>query len=247
MDRLIYIAMNGAKSTLERQAVVSNNMANASTTGYRAAVQAFRALPVVGPGAPTRTFVVDSTPGWDTRAAPIVKTGRALDVAVRDEGWMVVMGRDLREAYTRAGDLQISRSGQLQRREGRNVMGEGGPLTIPPNSDDTIGSDGTVSTVPDDTTPNAVSIIGRIKLVNPAARTLERSDDGLFRVKGGGPVLPDPNVKLEPGALEGSNVSMVDSLVEMISNAREYDLQVKLIQTAETNSKQWGQIMNMAA
>ena len=124
MDRLIYIAMNGAKSTLERQAVVSNNMANASTTGYRAAVQAFRALPVVGPGAPTRTFVVDSTPGWDTRAAPIVKTGRALDVAVRDEGWIAVMGRDLREAYTRAGDLQISRSGQLQTREGLNVMGE---------------------------------------------------------------------------------------------------------------------------
>lgn len=190
MDRLIYVAMNGAKHTLERQAVVANNMANASTTGYRAALAAFRALPVFGTGAPTRTFVVDSTVGSDLRPGAVLPTGRSLDVAINGQGWIAVQGRDGREAYTRAGDLQIDSTGALQTRNGLAVLGEGGPIVIPPNSEITIGADGTVSAIPTDTIPNAVNIVGRIKLVNPPAGNLKRSDDGLFRPTTAGPRRP---------------------------------------------------------
>lgn len=247
MDRLIYVAMNGAKHTLERQAIVANNMANASTTGFRAAVAAFRALPVIGPGAPTRTFVVDNTVGADFRPGPILQTGRNLDVAINGDGWIAVQGKDGKEAYTRAGDLQMDGNGALQTRAGLNVMGEGSPITLPANSEIAIAVDGTVSAIPLDGVPNAVNIVGRIKLVNPPIDSLERGDDGLFRPKGGGPAAADPNVQLASGALEGSNVSMVESLVDMITHAREYETQIKLLQTAENNSRQWSQIMNMSA
>ncbi|MCW5604398.1 MAG: flagellar basal-body rod protein FlgF [Burkholderiales bacterium] len=247
MDRMIYVAMNGAKHTLERQAAVSHNLANASTAGFRAAVSAFRALPVVGPGAGTRTFVVDTTTAGDFRPGPVTQTGRALDVAVMGDGWIAVQGPDGREAYTRAGDLQLTSNGQLQTRDGLNVLGEAGPITIPPNAEVTIGSDGTVSAVPLDGIPNAVDILGRIKLVNPPAKDLQRSDDGLFRLAGATPAPADANVQLASGTLEGSNVSVVESLVEMISHARQYETQIKLIQMAENNARQWSQIMNMSA
>ena len=151
MDRLIYIAMNGAKATLERQAATANNMANVSTTGYKGQVNAFRALPVAGEGAKTRVFTVETTVGADWKEGPIMQTGRKLDVAVNGKGWITVLGPDLRLGYTRAGDLQVSANGLLQTRTGLNVMGQGGPITVPPNSTVTIGEDGTVSTIPTDT------------------------------------------------------------------------------------------------
>ena len=247
MDRLIYIAMNGAKHTLERQATVANNMANASTTAFKAQVTAFRALPVVGEGAPTRTFVVDTTVGADLRDGPLLQTGRNLDIAVKGRGWIAVRGVDGREAYTRAGDLQLTANGALETRTGRTVVGESGPIVVPPNSEVSIGGDGTVSVIPTDTTPNAVNILGRIKLVNPPEQDLERSDDGLFRLKSGQPLPPDPSVQIVSGVLEGSNVSMVEALVEMIAHARHYETQLKLIQTAENNARSWSQVMNMSA
>jgi flagellar basal-body rod protein FlgF len=246
MDRLIYIAMNGAKHTLERQATISHNLANLSTTGFKAQVAAFRALPVVGEGAKTRVFAVDSTVGSDFRQGPMAPTGRPLDVSVQGPGWIAVQGPNVREAYTRAGDLQVSANGLLQTRTGMNVVGEAGPITIPPNSDVSIGQDGTVSVVPTDNIPNTVNIVGRIKLVNPPEKDLERGSDGLFRLKSGLPAPADANVQLSPGALEGSNVSMVDALVDMISAARHYDAQIKLLQTAEATAQQWGQLINMA-
>ena len=247
MDRLIYIAMNGAKATLERQAATANNMANVSTIGYKGQVNAFRALPVVGEGAKTRVFTVETTLGADWKEGPIVQTGRKLDVAVNGKGWIAVLGPDLREGYTRAGDLQVSANGLLQTRSGLNVMGQGGPITVPPNSTVTIGEDGTVSTIPTDTIPNTVNIVGQIRLVNPPEQDLVRSDDGLFRLRNGRPALPDPNVRLTGGALEGSNVSMVQALVDMIAQARHYDTQIKLLQTAETNARSWSQVMSLSA
>ena len=247
MDRLIYVAMNGAKHTMERQAAISNNLANASTAGFRASLSAYRALPVIGPSTGTRTFVVDTTGAADFRPGPITQTGRALDVAITGEGWIAVQTPDGREAYTRAGDLQITGAGQMQTREGLNVMGEAGPITVPPNAEVTIGGDGTVSAIPTDGIPNAVNILGRIKLVNPPAEELARGDDGLFRLRSGAPAPADANVQLSTGAIEGSNVSVVESLVDMITHARHYETQIKLIQSAENNSRQWSQIMNMAS
>ena len=247
MDRMIYVAMNGAKHTMERQAAISHNLANASTVGFRASLSAFRALPVIGPGSGTRAFVIDTTGAADFRPGPLMPTGRALDVAVSGEGWLAVQGPDGREAYTRAGDLQVTGAGQLQTREGLNVVGEAGPITVPPNAEVSIGGDGTVSSIPTDGIPNAVNILGRIKLVNPPTQDLVRGDDGLFRLTNGAPAPADANVQLASGAVEGSNVSAVESLVEMITHARHYETQIKLIQNAENNARQWSQILNMAA
>jgi flagellar basal-body rod protein FlgF len=247
MDRLIYIAMTGAKQLFERQAVEANNLANVATPGYRAVVSAMRALPVIGPGAATRVYVAETTVAADLRPGPIMQTGRDLDVAIAGEGWIAVQGRDGREAYTRAGDLQLSGTGLLQTRTGLNVLGDGGAITVPPNNRAAIGADGTVSAIPTDTIPNAVNIVGRIKLVNPQPADLERGEDGLFRLKRGRVSPPDGRVELAVGALEGSNVSMVESLVDMIAHARQYETQVKLLQTAETNARQWSQVMNLSA
>jgi flagellar basal-body rod protein FlgF len=247
MDRLIYVAMNGAKAALERQATTANNMANVTTVGYKGQVNAFRALPVAGEGAKTRVFTVETTLGADWKEGPILQTGRKLDVAVNGKGWIAVLGANRREGYTRAGDLQVSANGLLQTRSGLNVMGQGGPITIPPNSTVSIGEDGTVSTIPTDSIPNVVNIVGQIRLVNPPEQDLVRSDDGLFRLRNGRPALPDPNVRLTSGALEGSNVSMVQALVDMIAQARHYDTQIKLLQTAETDARGWSQVMNLSA
>ncbi|MCL4700152.1 MAG: flagellar basal body rod protein FlgF, partial [Burkholderiaceae bacterium] len=200
-----------------------------------------------GPGAGTRTFVVDTTGSASFRPGPVTETGRALDVAVEGDGWIAVQAPDGREAYTRAGDLQITGSGQLRTREGLDVVGEAGPIVVPPNAEVTIGGDGTVSAIPTDGIPNAVNILGRIKLVNPPAGDLVRGDDGLFRLRTGTAAPADASVQLSPGALEGSNVSVVESLVEMITHARHYETQIKLIQNAENNARQWSQVLNMAS
>lgn len=246
MDRLIYLAMNGAKHTLERQATVSHNLANASTTGFRSQIDAFRALPVVGPGARTRAFVVDTEVGTDFSYGSIQTTGRPLDVAIQGKGWFAVQALDGSEAYTRDGDFHLNPNGVMQLRNGLNLIGEGGVLTIPPNSTVAIAPDGTVSTVPQDGALTGVNVIGRLKLVNPPEKEMVRGGDGLFRQRSGQTAAADAGVRVSAGALEGSNVSAVDALVSMITHTRHFDTQIKLIQTADTMSRQLGQVINMS-
>lgn len=247
MDRMIYLAMSGAQQALYQQALVAQNLANASTTGYRAEKGAFRAVPVFGPGLPTRAFVVDSTPGADFSPAPLEQTGRALDVALQGQGWIAVQRPDGSEAYTRDGSLQVSENGILQTRNGLDVLGDGGPISVPPDANVTIGGDGTVSVIPPGSQPNAVAAVGRIKLVNPPAAQLVRGGDGLFQLRGGGAAPADAGVRLVSGALEGSNVNVVEAVVSMISLARAFDMQMKLLSTAESNAQQASQILNVGA
>lgn len=238
MDRLIYTAMTGAKHLLDQQAVVAHNLANANTTGFRAELSAFRAVPVVGDGLNTRAFVVDSTVGADLTPGVLQQTGRPLDIAVQGAGFIAVQTADGGEAYTRAGDLQISVNGQLQTRNGNAVLGDGGPIAIPPDSKLTIASDGTISMVPTIGVPNAVATVGRIKLVNPSENEIVRGGDGLFRMTSGNPAEPDANVALASGTLEGSNVNVVEAMVSLIENARQFDMQMKMLQNAESNASQ---------
>lgn len=238
MDRLIYTAMSGAKHLLEQQAVVAHNLANANTTGFRAELSAFRVVPVVGDGLNTRAFVVDSTVGSDLTPGVLQGTGRPLDVAVQGAGFIAVQATDGSEAYTRAGDLQIDVNGQLQTRSGNAVIGDGGPIAVPPDSTVTIAPDGTISTVPTIGVPNAVATVGRIKLVNPGQNEIVRGADGLFRMKSGNPADADASVALASGTLEGSNVNIVDAMVRLIENARQFDMQMKMLQSAESNSAQ---------
>lgn len=247
MDRLIYTAMTGAKHTLHQQAAVSNNLANASTTGFRAEINAFRAVPVYGDGSPTRAFVVDSSTGADFAPGSIQTTGRPLDVAVKGSGWITVQLENGQEAYTRMGSLQVSPNGVLQTSTGHNIKGDGGLIAVPPNNRISIAKDGTVSAVPVTPLPNTVTVVGRIKLVDPPEDQLVRGDDGLFRMKDGNDVLADANVTLVDGALEGSNVNLVHEMVSMISLARQFDMQMKILQSADRNAQQAGQIMTMRA
>ena len=184
MDRLIYTAMTGAKHILEQQANTAHNLANATTTGFRAQLDSFRAVPVIGGDLPTRAFVVDSTVGTDFTAGALQQTGRDLDVAVQGKGWIAVQLEDGSEGYTRHGSLKLSENGVLQTQSGLNVMGDGGPISIPPDVTLTISKDGTVSTNEVGIKPGATNVVGRIKLVNPPEDAIVRGDDGLFHLKG---------------------------------------------------------------
>ena len=238
MDRLIYTAMTGAKHLLDQQAVVAHNLANAKTTGFRAELSAFRSVPIVGDGMNTRAFVVDSTVGADLAPGGVQPTGRPLDIAIQGPGFIALQTADGGEAYTRAGDLQVSVNGQLETRNGIAVLGDGGPIAIPPDSTLTIAPDGTISTVPTFGVPNAVAVVGRIKLVNPSEKEIVRGGDGLFRMRSGDPAELDANVVVASGALEGSNVNVVEAMVSLIENARQFDMQMKMLQNAESNASQ---------
>ncbi|MFA5243500.1 MAG: flagellar basal-body rod protein FlgF [Sulfuricella sp.] len=245
MDRLIYIAMTGAKHALWQQASTAHNLANVTTTGYRAESNAFRALPVYGEGARTRAFVVDSTTGSDFSPGVIQNTGRELDVAVQGKGWIAVQAPDGSEAYTRNGSFQISPNGVLQTRNGLNVTGDGGPIAIPPDNDITVANDGTVSAIPTGQTLTSVTALGRIKMVNPPEADLVKGQDGLFRLKSGQAAPADVNVVLASNSLESSNVNMVESLVNMITHSRNFELQTKLLQKAESNEAKASQLLNL--
>lgn len=247
MDRLIYTAMTGAKHTMYQQAVMAHNLANGSTVGYKAEASAFRALPVFGEGAATRTFVVDSSTGADMAPGVIQQTGRDLDVAVQGKGWIAVQASDGSEAYTRNGSLLVGPNGLLQTRTGQNVLGDGGPLTIQPDSEITIGKDGTVSAIPAGQAPTTTAIVGRIKLVNPPEGEMVKGSDGLFRLKSGAAAPADANVALASKSLEGSNVNAVDSLVSMIDLARNFDMQLKLLTSANDNEQRASQILSISA
>ncbi len=247
MDRLIYTAMTGAKHILDQQATNSHNLANATSTGFRAQVDSFRAVPVVSEGLPTRAFVIDSTVGADFQAGPIETTGRVLDVAVQGKGWLTVQRDDGTEGYTRNGALKISENGVLQTSTGQNIVGDGGPISIPPDTAITIAKDGTISVVNNGTLPGPSNILGRLKLVNPDEANLERKADGLFGTKDNSIADADANVTIASGALEGSNVNVVDAMVNMISLARQFETQMKLIQSAENNANKASQLFNLSA
>ena len=243
MDRLIYTAASGAKHILEQQATTSNNMANLNTTGFRAQLDTFRAVPVQSEGLPTRTFVVNNTVGADFTTGPLQMTGRDLDVAIKGPGWIAVQNPDGSEAYTRNGALQMNANGVLTTNSGATIAGEGGPITIPPDATVMVGADGTISTISTAERPAAPVILGRIKLVNPSEKDLVRGDDGLFRLKDGAPAQLDPNVRVAGGALEGSNVNAVDAMVTMIGLARSFETQMSLMKNAENNAAKASQIL----
>jgi len=245
MDRMIYTAMSGAKHILEQQATNSHNLANVNSTGFRAQVDSFRAVPVVSEGLNTRTFVVDATVGTDFSSGPIEQTGRNLDVAIQGQGWLSVQRPDGSEAYTRNGALKVDENGLLKTASGLTVLGDGGAISIPPDVSITIASDGTISSVNNTTLPGPSNIIGRLKLTNPAESSLSRAVDGLFVTKDGTPAEVDANVNVVSGALEGSNVNVVNAMVNMISLGRQFDMQMKLLQNAQNNADKAGQIFNL--
>jgi flagellar basal-body rod protein FlgF len=246
MDRFLYIAMTGAKQALDAQAANNHNLANASTTGFKADLAAFQTRAVAGSGYASRAYATAATTGWDRTVGSLQSTGQPLDVAIQGEGFIAVQAKDGAEAYTRAGDLRVDSNGMLTNGAGYVVMGDGGPITVPQYSSIHVGGDGTVSVVPYGQEATTVASIGRIKLVNPAPETLARGEDGLFRTNNGAPAESDVNVRLMSGMLESSNVNTVDAMVNMIELARHFDLQVKAMRAAEDNAAVSAQLLRMS-
>lgn len=229
MDRMIYTSMSGASAALQRQDTLANNLANVSTNGFRAELSAFRAVPIRGDGASTRVFALESTPGYDAAPGPVNATGRNLDVAMTGNSWLAVQSLDGTEAYTRAGALDINQDGLLVDRDGLQVNSDGGgPITVPPNASVDIAADGTVTARVGNQRPQQ---IGKLKLVTPDA-PMTRGTDGLFRADSGD-LSADPAARVQSGALEGSNVSPVETMVGMIAAARQFEQQMKLLEGAE--------------
>lgn len=241
MDRMIYLSMSGAKATMQRQEILAHNLANVSTIGFRAELAAFRAVPVEGSGASTRVYALETTPGYDASPGQVAATGRNLDVAMKGNAWLAVQGLDGTEAYTRAGSLDVSADGTLTTTSGLTALGDGGPIQVPPNVQLGIAADGTVSAT--DANGRSTSI-GKLKLVTPEA-PLTRGTDGLFR-GADGDLGADATARVQDGALEGSNVSAVETMVAMISAARQFEAQMKMLSTAEANEKSAAQLLSMS-
>lgn len=237
MDRSLYVAMNGAKQTMLAQTANANNLANAQTTGFKSDFEQFRSMPAFGPGYPARVYTMTERPGTDFSTGTIQATGRDLDVAINGEGWLAVKNKDGKEAYTRAGDLRITPEGLLQNGSGLAILNDtGNPIVIPPIRKLEIGSDGTISIIPQGGAANTMVIFDRIKMVNPDPSTLEKRTDGLVYSKQTTPIPADGNVKIVQGSLESSNVSVMTAMVEMIELSKHYDLQVKAMKSADDNA-----------
>lgn len=245
MDRMLYVAMTGARQVLHAQAVNNNNLANAATTGFRQDLAAFRSMPVFGEGHPSRVYAMAEKPGIDTNAGEIITTDRELDIAIDGDGWIAVQAPDGSEAYTRAGDLQIISGGILTTGAGHPVLGENGPVAIPPAEKIEIGADGTVSMrAPGDAAANLTEV-DRIRLVRPPAQELKKGADGLLRLRSGDPAPMDAEVRLLAGALESSNVDPAAALVNMIDLSRQFEMQVKMMSAAKDNSQATQQLLRL--
>jgi flagellar basal-body rod protein FlgF len=240
MDRMIYVGMAGAKMDMQRQDVLANNLANVSTTGFRAELQAVRAVPVRGDGASTRVYSLETTVGYDDAQGPITSTNRPMDVALQGKAMLAVSALDGTEAYTRFGSLTVNNEGVLMTQSGLPVLGDGGPITIPANTEPSIAPDGTISAKEAN---GKVTGVGRLKLVTPETK-LTRGEDGLFRNPEGGELPADTTARVQDGALEGSNVNPIETMISMIAAARQFEAQMKLIQTSESNEKSASQLLS---
>lgn len=245
MDRMLYVVMSGAKETLLAQANNSHNLANANTPGFLADLQTFRSMPVHGDGHPTRVYSMSERPAVEFKHGAAVSTGRSLDVAINGDGWFAVQSGDGSEAYTRRGDLRVDSNGLLTTGNGLPVIGNNGPIAIPPAEKLDIAADGTISIRPLGQTATELAVIDRIKMVNPPLDGMDKDKDSLMRLKDGAEAPADADTQLATGVLESSNVNIVDAMVQMIGLSRRFELQVKMMKEASEAEKSLASIIRM--
>ncbi|MBL4606444.1 MAG: flagellar basal body rod protein FlgF [Pseudomonadales bacterium] len=246
MDKSLYLAMSGAKQTMLAQSVHANNLANATTTGFKADLAQARSMQVFGGHHPSRVFALSENPATQLAAGPMQSTGGELDIAVKGDGWIAVQRADGSEAYSRDGALSITADGALVNGTGLVVLGNGGPINIPPAQKLEIGIDGTISIVGLGEGPETMAEVDRIKLVNPDAGNMEKGRDGLMQTRDGTNPPPDALVRIESGFLEGSNVNPVESMTEILSLARKFELQLKVMQAAESADRSSAQLLRIS-
>lgn len=247
MDKALYTAMTGAKHIVRAQTVHSNNMANVNTTGFKADFAQARSMPVYyGEGLPTRAFALAENPATDFSSGPSIETGRDLDIAVERDGFIAVQAEDGTEAYTRSGSLYLDSVGMLRTGSGLPVLGNGGPVAIPTAEKIEIAIDGTITVIALGQGLDEVAQVDRIKLVNPAINEIVKGSDGLFRsINAEADIAPDASVRVLSGFLEGSNVNAVNEMTSVLSLARQYEMQVKLMKTVEENSESSARLLQM--
>lgn len=246
MDRIVYTAMNGAQRLLEQQASLSNNLANIHTTGFREQLALQRAVPTQGaPALPTRVSTVTVTPGSRMQPGPLSETGNPLDLAIADQGWFAVQTAD-GEAYTRAGDFSIDQNNRLVNQRGQYVLSaDDAPIDVPDRAVLTFSSDGQITALGAGDNPKDIQVLGQLKLVNPDPRTLQRGEDGLFRSQTAQVQPMAQDVKVLLGFVEQSNVSAAEAMVGMINNARRFEMQMKVLQDANTNAERANSILSL--
>lgn len=245
MDRMLYLAMSAARQTMHGQALATNNLANASTTGFKGDFQAARAMPVSGSGHAARVYAMAERPGTNLAPGTIRQTGNDTDIAINGPGYIAVMAPDGTEAYTRAGDLRVTVNGLLETGAGHPVLGNGGPVAVPQSQSMLIGVDGTISVRPLGQEANTLAQVDRIKLVNPEPRDLRKGDDGLLRLADGSNAPADAAVRVTSGALEGSNVNPVSEMITVIEHARRYEMAVKAMATAQRMDQSGGRLLHL--
>ncbi len=245
MDEMIYLAMTGAKQTEYAQTINSNNLANINTTGFRADLHSFSSHPIDGPGVDSRVNAVVESYGTDYTHGPTVNTAHNLDIAINGTGFIAVQAPDGAEAYTRAGDLHVNPGGLLTTGAGHLVLGDGGPVAVPPNSSLLIGTDGTISIQPIGQGPETVAIVDRIKLVAPDLTILAKGSDGLLHLPDGEIAEADASITISSGMLEQSNVNVAMTLVNMIELSRQYEMQINVIRTSKENADAAAQLMRI--
>ncbi|RUO65883.1 flagellar basal-body rod protein FlgF [Pseudidiomarina planktonica] len=247
MDRMLYIAMSGAKENMNGIALRANNLANTNSVGFKSDLQQARSMQAYGEGMPTRVFSLTESPGQNYAGGALMTTERNLDVAVNGDGWLAVADDEGNEAYTRNGSLQMTAEGMLQTSSGQPLLGDGGPIFLPiPVEKVEIGSDGSIMVRPQGAPAEAMEVVDRMKLVNPPNGEIERGKDGLYRRKDGFDAILAAEVRIEAGALEKSNVNPIEEMTQMISLQRQFDMNVKMMKTADENGQRSETLMRVS-
>jgi len=245
MDKALYLSMTAATNTQISQAAIAHNLSNIEMPGFKADLEQFRSMPVFGDGLPSRAYAMSERPGIDYSPGTINHTGNPLDFAVNGNGWIAVQADDGTEAYTRRGDMRLNTSGFLENGNGHLILGNGGPIAVPPAEEMVIAADGTISIRPLGQEAKTLAVLDRIRLVNPPLEDITKSPDGLFRMRNGEEAPVDASVKGAPESLETSNVNMVGAMARMIETARLFELNIKAMSAAKENDEVGTRILSL--
>lgn len=246
MDKLLYVAMSGASENAIAQKAHANNLANVSTNGFQRDLEQARSIPVFGEVMPSRAYAMSERPGTDFSGGAMIDTGRDLDVAVKGDGWIAVQTADGGEAYTRSASLNVDALGVLRAGNGLPVMGNGGPIAVPPQQQIEIGVDGTISVRSMGEGPKVMAQVDRIKLVKLDMKNMEKGADGLIHTKDGKAAGADGTVQVESGFLQASNVNAVEEMTSVLTLSRQFELHIKMMKTAETNDESMARVLQIS-
>lgn len=244
MDKMLYVSMTGASQNAAAMRAHANNLANVSTSGFRRDLEQSRSMQVFGDSFPSRVYAMSERPGTDFTPGPLVETGRDLDLAVQGNGWIAVQAPDGSEAYERTASMQVDALGILRTGNGTPVLGDGGPVAVPPASKIEIGEDGTLSIRAEGQAASVIAVVDRLRLVNPDQTQMEKGLDGMIHMKAGQPAPEaDASVRVVSGFVEGSNVSAVEEMTSILALSRQFELHIKMMRTAEEDASAMGDIL----